>query len=461
MGRPEAQTVCLSELLSRLRIVALLVTATLPAAAQTPPTPSPVAERSTPDPELVSGVTREASEPGDTTRAVLDVLLFIPRETVELFFAATGTAAGLIEDEQVVPRVADLLHPPVGEIHAFPTAFLETGQNANVGVRALARAKSFASSARAGIGGPHDLVAESKLRFGLSTPMPLALSLEALHDERSALGYLGVGQRPETDARNRFSATTSERASVYRERRERFIAAGGLRPLEDVELIASSSLSRRHLLDPPDGRADSISRVFEPGTVPGTNATLWVVYSELALRGDTRVTRGGPAHGVLVEGYAGRGDVGGDRDASFARLGARGALFLPVLESSNVLSPRLVVDGLRAINGRTPFVELVRQPDYRGFDNRRDFVSAVASVDYRWTIMRYLAARLFCDAAVVAPALGEMELDDPRVAGGFAFDVFSRSTQLGSVSAVGSAEGFGFSFSFGVNSSFGDRQHRN
>lgn len=431
----------------------------VPAGAQEPS--KPPLRRSTASPDVARGITREEQRPGDTARAALDVALFLPREIVSLFFSATGTAAGLIEDEQVIPRVDDLLNPPPGEIHVFPTAFVETGRSANVGVRAIARAKSFASSVRAGFGGVHDVVAESKLRFGLAAPVPIALSLEALHDERPSLGYLGVGQRPESDPRNAFAATSSEQAASYRERRERFIVGGGLRPMSDLELLASSSLSRRHLLDPPDPGPNALSRVFEPGSVPGADAAFRVIYSELALRGDTRESRGGPEKGWLLEGYLGRGDAFDGADASFVRAGARGALFLEILHASNVLSPALALDGLSPVHGPVPFVELVGQPDFRGFANRRDFVSLVGSLDYRWTVMRYLGARLLADVAYVAPDVASLPLDDPRVAGGFAFDVFSRSTQLGTVRAVGSSEGFSFSFNFGVSSGFGDRQHRN
>ena len=131
------------------------------------------------------------------------------------------------------------------------------------------------------------------------------------------------------------------------------------------------------------------------------------------------------------------------------------------MESSNILSPRIALDGLSDLDSSVPFNELVRQPDFRGYDNRRDRVSMVASVDYRWAIARYLAARLFVDAATVAPELDALKLDNVRPAAGFGFDVFSRSSQLGSVRATFSPDGFLFSFGFGVSSGFGDRQHRN
>jgi hypothetical protein len=405
----------------------------------------------------VTGIVREEDQPGDMARRTANAALFVPREAIELFFTATSTAAGLIEEEQVVPRVRDLLKPPPGEIRLFPTAFVETGSSFNVGGRVIARADRLATTVRAGIGGTNDLVAESRLRLAWPAPLPISTSFEALHDSRSSLGYLGLGQDPATDSRNAFQPGVDREAASYLERRERFIAGFGARPMPDVEAFVSGSLSQRHTLAPPEGLG--INEVFSPGSVPGFDALTQVVYGELALRLDTRETRGGPDTGLLVELYAGRGAGIGDTDARFARRGGRAALFYGIGDRSNVLSPKLVLDTLDPIGGSVPFAELPRQPDFRGVDNRRDFVSAVASLDYRWTLMRYLAARLFVDAATVGPRIYELSLA-LRPAVGFGFDVFSRSTQLGSLALALSPDGVRLLMSLGVAGAFGDRQHR-
>ena len=75
--------------------------------------------------------------------------------------------------------------------------------------------------------------------------------------------------------------------------------------------------------------------------------------------------------------------------------------------------------------------------------------------------MRYLAARLFGDTATVAPRLKSLSFEHLRWDAGFGFDVFSRTTQLGSIAFSGSPDGVRFFFSFGISSGFGDRQHRN
>lgn len=409
-----------------------------------------------------TGVVRPEQKPGDTGRNVANAVLFVPRLAANLLFTATGTAAGLIEEEQVVPRVEDMLNPPEGEIRVFPTAFVETGSGFNVGGRLIGRAGNIATTVRAGYGGPHDVVGESRLRISQPVPLPTTLSLEALEDARSSLGYQGVGQVPVSDSRNAFVLGQAGASATYRERRERFIASLGIRPLGDVEAFFSSSLTQRHVMSPVDPSALSFGEVFAPGSVHAATGTTRVVYSEFALRLDTRRSRGIPSPGVLVEAYGGREDnVGGDNGAHFNRTGGRAAVFLPVIEAANILSPKLVLDTLSPLgSGQVPFFELPDEPDFRGFNNRRDFVSLVGSLDYRWTVMRYLAARLFVDASTVAPRVRDLGLDHVRVAGGFGFDVFSNSAQLGTLGMSMSGEGFILILNFGVAGTFGDRQHR-
>src|SRR6185503_19003361 len=87
------------------------------------------------DPAEVQGVDRPAEEKGDTARAIGGVLLYVPRAAAEAVFLATGTAAGLVQNEQVVPRVRSLIAPRPGQIGVYPTAFVETGVNPNIGAR--------------------------------------------------------------------------------------------------------------------------------------------------------------------------------------------------------------------------------------------------------------------------------------------------------------------------------------
>src|SRR5690606_10564923 len=110
--------------------------------------------------------------------------------------------------------------------------------------------------------------------------------------------------------------------------------------------------------------------------------------------------------GLQLEVYGGHAVGIPPTATSFLRTGGRIATHIEVYRRSNILSPRLVLDTMRPVGDFSiPWGELTRQPDFRGFDTRRDRTSLVASLDYRWTLMRYLAAKLFVDMAQVAPDL--------------------------------------------------------
>lgn len=415
-------------------------------------------DRGRPDP-AVTGVVKPARESSDTARSAANVALWLPREFAGLLFLTTGAAAGLLENEQVVPRVKELLFTRDGSIGVYPTLFLETGTSPNVGARMVAAADNQATMLRAGYGGSDENVLESRLRFGRRAPFPTMLSLEALHERRTGLGFLGLGQTPETDRRNHFASDL--RSLSLRDRRERVIASLGFRPGADVELFLSTSYTQRYPHDLPEGDGPEIDRVFESGSVPGLGTTTRLIYNELALRIDTRSVRAAPSPGLLLEGYFGGSQQVLDGGGQFARMGGRAAGFFSVARRTNVLSPKLVIDGVMPItHDPIPVLELARQPDFRGFNNRRDYVSMVGSLDYRWKLASFLAARLFTDLATVGPSVRELAFGELRWVGGFGFDLYSDNAEVARVAIAGSPEGASFLLSFGVASRFGDRQHR-
>jgi hypothetical protein len=445
---------------------AALACGTAPAAADEAAPPRKPAVRAI-DPAEVGGVERPAREEQDAQLEAASWALFLPRQFVKLSFAASGLAAGLIRDEQVVPRVEELLDPSPGNISVIPMLFLDTRRRTSVGAQMLASGKDSATKLAVGFGGIHDMIGEARIRYGFKWPVPIAITVEGLTDTRSALDYLGVGQEPEKDARNRFRKDASTREATYYERRVRAIAGVGVRAASSFEIFASASVTRSRVEDTPDGGAATLSRVFVPGSVIGaprigeTSAESHVLYAELALRFDTRPTRARPSPGYLIEMYGGAAEGTGDDATRFYRMGGRVAAFFPILRPTNILSPKLVLDGMFVPAGaRVPFTSLVSQPDFRGIDNRLDNVSLVASLDYRWSFNPYVGARLFVDMATVGSDVGVMLDASKRVAAGFGVDVFSKSTELAQMTVSFSSEGARAYFTFGVPSLFGDRQHR-
>jgi hypothetical protein len=410
-------------------------------------------------PSELSGVERPARRGSEPARAVANVMLWPFRLVVDLIFLATGTAGGLLENEQIVPRARDFFFTRGGELGIFPTVFVETGTNPNIGARLIASIEPYAATVRAGYGGPDENVVEARMRLALSIGLPTVFSLEGLHDRRTGLGYLGLGQTPDTDPRNQFQLGPA--AGIYRERRERIIAGFGLRPLPDLELLVSSSLTQRYDDDPTDpDLSPTLSQTFAPASIPGAFHSTRIVYSELALRYDNRITRSGVDTGVSFQGYGGLAEQLDDTNR-FKRAGVEAAAFLPFVHQTTIVSPKITLDGLLPDDGAViPFTEMPGQPTFRGFNNRRDYVSAVASLDYRWYLSQWVAARLFVDVARVAPTLRELTLDHLRWVTGFGFDLHTSTSELGRVAVTGSNEGFHFLFTLGVPARFGDRQHR-
>lgn len=431
--------------------IALLLTVTSEAAADEP-------KKQPVPPEEVSGIERPAREPGELGRDIAHAALFLPRSLVEILVFTTGEVAAIVEDEQVIPRAKELINVPEGTVALFPTFFLETGMTPNVGARIIANFGDVTSSLRGGYGGIDTNVVEGRFRFAMTSPWPAALSIEGFHDARTGLAFLGVGQRPFEDERNQYLG--EPRAGLFRERRDRALASFGARVGNSQEVFVSTSFLQRRT-ENPRGSTTGIGEVFAPDSVPGAFGDLRISYTELAIRQDTRPSRHAMATGVLLEVYGGFAQQLSLGSASWARSGILVASFFPVYRKTNVISPRIALDGLAHLDGGpVPFRELVGQPTFRGPDNRRDDVSLVASLDYRWQIVRYVAARLFVDGATVGPSVRELDFRHVRPAIGFGIDLHGSAADLGRIAFSYSPEAVSFLFAFGAPAGFGDRQHR-
>ncbi|HHH31325.1 MAG TPA: hypothetical protein ENK57_23670, partial [Polyangiaceae bacterium] len=395
--------------------------------------------------QIVTGIVTPGTEEGDGAREVGNVALWLPRNIIDYTFRGTAAAARFVADEQLVPRYRQWVGAPLdGNFFVFPTLFADTGSTFSVGARMITDSPRVTTSQRFAFGGPRDLVTESRVLFKGGLGLPLALSLESYYEIESTKTYHGIGIRPITDPRNRFVPGNPNSDAEYLEQHTRGIVALGARLDPNFELFLSSSVYRRQIDDSPDSDK-TLNEVFVPGSVVGTNVPgrpsaghdTWITYAEIAARFDNREFRGRPATGVLLEGYLGHGQSFQGEPVNYARHGWRAAGFIPIYRRTNILSPRLVFDRLIPLgNTPVPFYELPRQPDFRGFDTRRDFISMVASIDYTWQLVSFMSMRAFVDGATVAPELDEITLDQlrhMRFAGGLGFDFYNRTAILGRI----------------------------
>jgi len=419
------------------------------------------------DPLAVAGLERPARPRGYGGRAVANAILVGPRLLIDYTFKGVEVAANLVTDRQLIPRYRELFGSPRGDLYVFPTLFAETGSPASVGARMIFDSPRFLSSQRVGFGGPRQVESETRVVLkGTLADHPSVLSLEAHYQLEDDLDYDGIGVVPRSDPRNRFVVGTPFERGTYTERRVRFLASGGLRLSDLLELLVSTSLYRRQTEPDPTEERTSVAEVFEPGSIPGlTTASPFVSYSEVAARIDTRRLRNRPSPGWHVESYVGGArSLPGDFTISYMRLGLRAGVGVPVRRRTNVFTLRLSIDGVTPLSGTVlPFVEYEHPREFRGFDTRRDHVAILGAADYTWQLVPVLGLRLFVDAVTFAPSLsavGIEQLQNVRLAGGFGFDVFTGTNTLASFVTSASGDGVRVVASFGAPESHGDRQHR-
>jgi hypothetical protein len=406
---------------------------------------------------------RPPADVGQQTLRVIDKLLYPARALIDLTVTTTSSAQTLIEDQQVVPRTKNFLFSRRGEIGVFPTAFFETGLNANVGARMVVSVDRFASTLRAGFGGQDRNLVESRMRWVFRGENPVVLTVEGFH-ERRTVGYLGVGAQPERDPRNAFRFDQPLRAGTFVEARERTIVSVGRRLANNVEAILSTSLQIRRTEDSPDAGAATFSRVFDKRGVPGALSATSRVYNELTLRVDTRENRGTPVPGQVLEGYVGVSHGVRYTPNDHGAAGGLAALYLPLVRPTNILTPRLAIDAVIPYpGGDAPigFREARGGSLFRGYDGRVDNIAYVASIDYRWAIAQYVAARLFVDTTTVSRTFRDLDLHTLRWAFGGGIDLHTSTTEIGRLGLALTDSSVRILFSYGLPpAGFGDRQHR-
>jgi len=398
---------------------------------------------------------------GDTGRDALNVFLFVPRHVVKFLFWGASVAIGVIEKQPIVPRAQEVVSSHGGRFAILPTLFAETGSPFDVGARMIVDFGAVATGLRVGFGGIHYFEIEPRVAFQLDVPVRSVLAFEGLYKVDNNRVYGGVGQDPASDRRNHFQPLRAGASGHYLEERARWIGSYAVRLHHDFEVLLSGSLDRRTVSDSVGADEDALSRVFVPGSVPGAFESRRTVYAESAGCLDTRATRGRPSSGFLAEGYAGTGHEIDGHGSVFVRAGGRAAAYIPLYRKTNILSPKLVLDGI-AQAGTVPisFNELAGEPDFRGYDERRDHLSLVASLDYRWLIVEHVGASLFFDTQVVAAGFDAFDFGALRWVGGVGLDLHSDDLVLGQLSLAAGNGGLRLVFERGVSNGYGDRQHR-
>ena len=408
----------------------------------------------------VGGVIEPARPPGDTARTAVDVMLFVPRSVVRIAVLASTATASFFEDQQVIPRTRSILGTEDDAIRVTPTVSIASGLRPDLGARATSKTGGFASMVRASVIDASSYVTEARVLQGLGDRQRTQLVLEG-YQERRISGWGGVGPVPSLDGRNAFLPGHAGGSGSFLQVRQRVIAAAGTRVADDYELLFSSSFQRRKIEDAPD-LVDTINSTFVPSTVPGAYDRSERLYTEATIRRDTRAVRGPPAAGLLLEAYGGSSQDTNGVYAPALHAGGRAAWFISVVRKTSIINPRITLDVISPLGSKgLPFVEYVYASGFRGESDRVDRVAALASIDYRWQLRPFLAARVFVDATTVAPTIPKLSVEHLSWAAGFGIDLHSTTTAIGRVGIAASPDTVSLILVFGLaDPGFGDRQHR-
>ena len=445
-----------TRLVSRLPLAAVLAVLLASSPVRAAPTTAPATA------DEIGAELRPASPPGEGARRVLDALLFVPRVLIEVAVIASTATVSFFENQQVVPRARALLGSEDGKIRLAPTIALASGLRPDLGARLTSAEGRFASMVRASIVDRDSYLAESRLLVSLGERGRTQLIFEGFHQRSTGLGFGGLGPDPLHDRRNYFLPGKAGASASFLEVRERVIAGVASRVEENVEILASTSYQRRRIQDPRDPGGDTFEHTFAPGTVPGAYARTERFYTEIAMRRDTRAVRGPPAAGLLLEGYMGTSEDVHDGYGSAIHYGGRFGWFIPIVRKTSILSPRLNLDIVDSTGDKPlPFREYNYPSGFRGADGRVDRVAALASIDYRWQLVSYVAARLFVDVENVAPRLTALRTEHLAWAVGGGIDLHSSTTEIGRLGVSFSPQAIQLIFVYGLAApGFGDRQHR-
>ena len=446
-----------------LAVATLLLLAPGSVAEAAPAVPGAPITPATAPSDDVGGVLRPASPPGENARTFLDTLLFIPRALVQIVVGASTATVSFFEDQQVVPRTRALLGTEDGALRVAPTLSLASGLRPDVGARMTSRVGGFGSMLRTSIIDFDYYLLEARLLQTLGKEGRSQLVFEGLQQRRSGQSFAGVGQDPRNDPRNIFLPGREGESGSFLEARQRIITGLATRFEEDYELLLSTSYQRRRLESSPDTpQGESIGETFGPGGAPGAYDLSERTYSEVALRRDTRRVRGPPIAGLLLEGYAGASQDVRGKYAGALHGGGRAAWFVSVVRKTSIISPRVTLDVVEPLGDKLlPFRENAYAGGFRGLGAGTDRVAALASLDYRWQLRSYVAARIFADAVTVARQLTALSLTDLSWAVGAGIDLHSSATEIGRLGFSYSSGGAQLLLVFGLSDpGFGDRQHR-
>jgi hypothetical protein len=393
------------------------------------------------------GVEREERYSDETLRSAIDVLFFIPRESVDGLLYLTGRGLQFATDPDVIEKVENILYFHKYRAGWHPLLNIDGDWNLEMGAKLFYRGDRFESSIRGKYVEPKHWKTRAELELrNRNAAVPWNIELSGIISEREDREYYGIGNYPATDSRSHFLPETDEESGEYFQRLKRLQFIAGIETGANWTWRWTSYIQERFITNPEDDD-DVIKQVFEISQLAGVGTEAMLAYSEISLGFDSRDTGAKTPVGIDAEGYVGY--TGGiDKDIRFLRSGIDFAWHIPVIKQNRLIVPRLAFNMIENLNDEAavPFAEYPQHPTFRGVSSRHllriDNLSLVPSFEYRWPLTHVLQSCLFVDGLMVAQEIDKLTIADAPWAAGLGMNLrLHYGEQAGFRLAFGS-EGF-------------------
>lgn len=384
----------------------------------------------------------ESDAPSDPTLWIPRALFAGPRLAFDVATLPLVGIAALEDEYQVIDRAEEIFFNDDRTFGVFPTAFVETGNSPNVGVRILHRdvaGRGERLRLRAGYGGVHRQVYAADLGTRPSTDQTrLAFGLGHRIEDRGR--FYGIGNadvEPVVSRSPRHDPLTSVIEVPYLIAESWMEASGTVRPMPTLAVTLSERWRHRELdgtYSEPDESA--LVDVYDTSSLAGVGIDRIDLVVELEVEFDTRksvradMPDDQPATGWLLSGAVARQVRSELLRSDFGRLRLDLNRYVDLYRGDRLLRLRLYGVWVAGAPERIPFPDLATlggRELLRGYPagRFRDRISGLGSVEYRYPVTEGISGYLFADAGRVYHDIGTLSLASLRVGLGGGLRIYS------------------------------------
>lgn len=418
------------------------------------------------DYETIRGIERDEKKASNTTRRVANTIFFLPRVLIDTILRTAGFGAVFIDQKQIIKKFKDIFYTYDGRIGWYPIINIISGSSNGYGLGVFYKHGYTAGSLKGVYGNKNIWIVKGDFsHIFFKWRNFWRFNFSGRFEKDDDFFFHGLGPEPLTDSRSHFRPETDQTFGIYAQRRAQFKADLGVRTSPDWEFFFTTFYQNRNIEDPAGENPANFTNVFDVDRLPGFNTNIKKWYTEISARFDNRETLTKIGPGARLEGYMGFSRGLNDDNERLFRTGIDAALFYPILRRNRILIPRVILDHVNDLSGRTEisFHEYPRHVEFRAVRSkellRNDFYTLQTSLEYLWPLTYHLNAHLFYERVTVAKQLSKFSYSSAPWAVGFGMDIHTQYTEIGRFYVTYGSEGWFFRFTAGfslINSDRGD-----